>query len=156
MSDFNFQRRVPERYIEMYSIGEWRKPDMVALTGDYITRGAVGGSIGSPRGSRQRQRTSSLRLRETTTTPSATHGAYGVPDAATGKMRHSGKARHPHSAPRTLNLDHEGGRYKISGVDDLWSRRLSAAGIGAGGGGGGWGGGGGGGMAQLDAALPTT
>jgi uncharacterized protein len=140
LSDFHFQRRVPERYIEhCIQSANGEQPDLVALTGDYIHKG--------PRFvDRIAEMLSQLTAPLGVFAVLGNHdhavrnawGLRGYPmlhrKIAASLERHGIRVLHN----ELLTLDHAGGRYQISGVDDLWSRRCRPDLA----------------LAQLDAALP--
>lgn len=125
LTDFHFQRRVPERYIEhCVRSANAEHPDLVALTGDYIHKG--------PR--------FVDRIAELLSHLSAPLGVYAVLGNHDHAVRNSlGFRGYPRLHRKIadslerhgirvlhnelLTLEHAGGRYQISGVDDLWSRR---------------------------------
>ena len=125
LSDFHFQRRVPEKYIEhCIRSANAEQPDLVALTGDYIHKG--------PRFvDRIAEMLSDLQAPLGVYAVLGNHdhavrnawGLRGYPTLhrkiAGSLERHGIRVLHN----ELLSLDHGGARYQISGVDDLWSRR---------------------------------
>jgi predicted MPP superfamily phosphohydrolase len=125
LSDFHFQRRVPEKYIEhCIRSANAEQPDLVALTGDYIHKG--------PR--------FVDRIAEMLADLQAPLGVYAVLGNHDHAVRNAWGLRSYPTLHRKiagslerhgirvlhnelLALDHAGSRYQISGVDDLWSRR---------------------------------
>jgi predicted MPP superfamily phosphohydrolase len=125
LSDFHFQRRVPEKYIEhCIRSANAEEPDLVALTGDYIHKG--------PR--------FVDRIAEMLSHLKAPLGVYAVLGNHDHAVRNSwGLRSYPmlhrkiaasleRHGIRVLHnelevLEHAGARFQISGVDDLWSRR---------------------------------
>jgi hypothetical protein len=125
LSDFHFQRRVPEKYIQhcIRSANDER-PDLVALTGDYIHKGPHFVD----------------RIAELLSQLTAPLGVYAVLGNHDHAVRNALGLRSYPTLHRKiaaslerhgihvlhnelLTLEHGGGRYQISGVDDLWSRR---------------------------------
>jgi predicted MPP superfamily phosphohydrolase len=125
LSDFHFQRRVPEKYIEhCIRSANAEKPDLVALTGDYIHKG--------PR--------FVDRIAEMLSHLKAPLGVYAVLGNHDHAVRNAwGLRSYPmlhrkiaasleRHGIRVLHneleaIEHAGARFQISGVDDLWSRR---------------------------------
>jgi predicted MPP superfamily phosphohydrolase len=125
LSDFHFQRRVPERYIEhCIHSANTERPDVVALTGDYIHKG--------PR--------FVDRIAEMLSALQAPLGVYAVLGNHDHAVRNAWGLRSYPTLHRKiarslerhgirvlhnelLSIEHGGARYQISGVDDLWSRR---------------------------------
>jgi predicted MPP superfamily phosphohydrolase len=125
LSDFHFQRRVPEKYIaHCIRTANAEHPDLVALTGDYIHKG--------PR--------FVDRIAEMLSQLSAPLGVYAVLGNHDHAVRNAlGWRRYPRLHQKIadalarhgirvlhnelLTLEHAGGQFQLSGVDDLWSRR---------------------------------
>lgn len=125
LTDFHYQKRVPEKYIEhCVRSANAEQPDLVALTGDYIHKGARFVD----------------RIAELLSHLKAPLGVFAVLGNHDHAVRNAlGLRRYPtlhrkiaHSLERhgirilhneLLTVDHAGGRYQISGVDDLWSRQ---------------------------------
>jgi predicted MPP superfamily phosphohydrolase len=125
LSDFHFQRRVPEKYIEhCIRSANAEVPDLVALTGDYVHKGprfvdrvaemlshlAAPLGVYAVLGNHDHAVRNSLGLR----TYPRLHQKI-----ADSLSRHGIRVLHN----ELLTIEHNGGRYQISGVDDLWSRR---------------------------------
>lgn len=125
LSDFHFQRRVPEKYIRhCIRSANGEQPDLVALTGDYIHKGP-------------RFVDAIAALLSELTAPLGVYAVLGNHDHAVRNAlglrtyptlhrkiaasleRHGVRVLHN----ELVTLDHCGGKYQISGVDDLWSRR---------------------------------
>lgn len=125
LSDFHFQRRVPQKYIEhCIRSANAEEPDLVALTGDYIHKGP-------------RFVDRIAELLSQLTAPLGVYAVLGNHDHAIRNAlglrsyprlhrkiaesleRHGIKVLHN----ELLTLEHAGCRWQISGVDDLWSRR---------------------------------
>ncbi|HLJ10005.1 MAG TPA: phosphodiesterase YaeI [Planctomycetaceae bacterium] len=125
LSDFHFQRRVPEKYIE-HCIGSAnaQKPDLVALTGDYIHKGPryvdriaeLLSQLAAPYGVLAVLGNHDHAVRNAL-------GLRGYPrlhaKIAASLERHGIRVLHN----EMLVIEHAGARFQISGVDDLWSRR---------------------------------
>ncbi len=125
LSDFHFQRRVPEKYIEhCIRSANAEHPDLVALTGDYIHKG--------PR--------FVDRIAEMLSELQAPLGVFAVLGNHDHAVRNAwGLRRYPTLHRKIaaslerhgirvlhnelLSIEHGGAHYQISGVDDLWSRR---------------------------------
>lgn len=125
LTDFHFQRRMPVRYIERcVEAANSEKPDLIALTGDYVHAGHkfVEG------------------IAELLSRLSAPLGVYAVLGNHDHAVRNAlGIRRYPtlhrkvaESLERRgirvlhnelLTFEVEGLKYQISGVDDLWSRK---------------------------------
>jgi predicted MPP superfamily phosphohydrolase len=125
LSDFHFQRRVPEKYIEhCIRSANAEEPDLVALTGDYIHKG--------PRFvDRIAEMLSHLKAPLGVYAVLGNHdhavrNAWGLRSypmlhrkIATSLERHGIRVLHNELEA----IEHAGVRFQISGVDDLWSRR---------------------------------
>lgn len=125
LTDFHFQRRVPVSYVEScVRTANAERPDLIALTGDYVHKGA-----------RYVEAISDL-LGEL----SAPLGVYAVLGNHDHAVRNAlGFRRYPHLHQKVadslsrrgirvlhnelLTIEHGGAQFQISGVDDLWSRR---------------------------------
>jgi len=125
LTDFHFQRRMPVRYIERcVEAANSEKPDLIALTGDYVHAGHkfVEG------------------IAELLSGLSAPLGVYAVLGNHDHAVRNAlGIRRYPTLHRKVaeslgsrgirvlhnelLTFEVEGLRYQISGVDDLWSRK---------------------------------
>lgn len=125
LTDFHFQRRMPVRYIERcVEAANAEKPDLIALTGDYVHAGHkfVEG------------------IAELLSHLSAPLGVFAVLGNHDHAVRNAlGIRRYPTLHQRVaeslerrgirvlhnelLTFDVEGIKYQISGVDDLWSRK---------------------------------
>jgi predicted MPP superfamily phosphohydrolase len=125
LTDFHFQRRVPASYVEScVRAANAEDPHLIALTGDYVHKGA-----------RYVERIADLlsALR-------APLGVYAVLGNHDHAVRNAlGIRRYPRLHQKVadslsrrgirvlhnelLTVEHAGCRYQISGVDDLWSRR---------------------------------
>lgn len=125
LSDIHFHRRVPEKYIaECIATANAAQPDLIALTGDYIHSG----------GKHVEQIS---RLLQGLKAPLGTFAVLGNHDHGIRNawgLRFHWKLNEKvirglqDQGIRVLlneleTIDHPGGRFQISGVDDLWSRR---------------------------------
>lgn len=125
LTDFHFQRRVPARYVERcVEAANAEKPDLIALTGDYVHKG-------------HRYVEGIADLLARLEAPLGVFAVLGNHDYAVRNAL--GIRRYPRLHQRVaeslvrrgirvlhnelLTLEVEGERYQISGVDDLWSRR---------------------------------
>lgn len=125
LSDFHFQRRVPEKYIRhCIQSANAERPDLVALTGDYIHKGPrfvdhiaeLLSQLSAPLGVYAVLGNHDHAVRNALGMPSYPTLHRKIAEAL---ERHGIRVLHN----ELVTLEHAGGRYQLSGVDDLWSRR---------------------------------
>ncbi|MGQ0634592.1 MAG: metallophosphoesterase [Planctomycetaceae bacterium] len=125
LTDFHFQKRVPASYVEScVRAANAENPDVIALTGDYVHKGA-------------RYVEAIADLLSQLSAPLGVFAVLGNHDHAVRNAL--GIRRYPRLHQKVadsltrrgirvlhnelLIVEHAGSRYQISGVDDLWSRR---------------------------------